>query len=375
MQRDIFPLNSQNWNGKIVLTFCEIYLIINYRHQIMGRYSRERFMKIQIRGWIFGAVISGLLISLMVNPAYAAKSNKANPVAGRDREGLNTILNGIGAPKTKIGRNGDFYIDVKSFNFYGPKKNGKWSLGINLRGPQGVSGVDGKTGERGATTSGSSGAKGEKGDKGERGEAGSSGAAGPAGPAGPAGAPGSDGAAGPAGAIGPAGATGATGAIGATGSVGATGAKGDTGDAGSSNVFVGALNFSSRLEGSAGQGVYSDTFLTLSPGNSYLIDLIIIGQNDESTAQMPLKFEPFALGDAPVISDVKWANTSMQSYRNGVVKTEYVITARFAVDGSLTSQNYSLRVLVTGGLTTSSTGRPVTFLGNYEAQIVGSVSR
>jgi hypothetical protein len=338
-------------------------------------------MKVQIRGWIFGAVLLGLLISLTVNPAYSAKLSNLKPVAGRDKEGLNTILNGIGIPKSTIGRNGDFYIDIKNFNFYGPKKNGKWNTGFNLRGPQGSSGIDGKPGERGAGASGSAGAKGEKGDKGERGEAGSPGASGPAGSIGATGPAGATGATGPAGSVGatgatgPAGSVGATGATGPAGSAGATGAKGDTGDIGPSNVIVGALSFSSRLEGSAGQGVYSDTFLTLSPGNSYLIDLIITGQNDESTAQMPLKFEPFALGDAPVISDVKWANTSMQSYRNGVVKTEYVITARFAVDGRLTSQNYSLRVLVTGGITTSSVGRPVTFLGNYEAQIVGSVSR
>jgi hypothetical protein len=341
-------------------------------------------MKIQIRGWIFGAVLLGLLMSLTVNPAYSAKINNTKPVAGRDKEGLNTILNGIGIPKSTIGRNGDFYIDIKNFNFYGPKKNGKWNTGFNLRGPQGASGVDGKSGERGLSSSGSVGPKGEKGDKGERGEAGSSGASGPAGSigaTGPAGATGSDGSAGSVGAtgatgsVGATGATGSVGATGATGSVGATGAKGDTGDIGPSSISVGSLSFSSRLEGSAGQGVYSDTFSTLSPGKSYLIDLVITGQNSESTEQMPLKFESFAVGDAPVISNTKWSNVSVQSYRNGIVKTEYVITARFAVDGSLTNQEYSLRVLITGGISTSVTGRPVTFLGNYSAQIVGSVTR
>jgi hypothetical protein len=163
-------------------------------------------------------------------------------VAGRDKEGLNTILSGIGIPKSTIGRNGDFYIDIKNFNFYGPKRNGKWNTGFNLRGPQGASGVDGKSGERGLSSSGSVGPKGEKGDKGERGEAGSSGASGPAGAAGsigatgPAGATGSDGSAGSVGATGATGSVGATGATGATGSVGATGAKGDTGDIGPQGI-------------------------------------------------------------------------------------------------------------------------------------------
>jgi len=217
-------------------------------------------MKIQIRGWIFGAVLLGLLMSLTVNPAYSAQINNTKPVAGRDKEGLNTILNGIGIPKSTIGRNGDFYIDIKNFNFYGPKKNGKWNTGFNLRGPQGASGVDGKSGERGLSSSGSVGPKGEKGDKGERGEAGSSGASGPAGSigaTGPAGATGSDGSAGSVGAtgatgsvgatgatgsagvtgsVGATGATGSVGATGATGSAGATGAKGDTGDIGPQGI-------------------------------------------------------------------------------------------------------------------------------------------
>ena len=45
---------------------------------------------------------------------------------------LNTLLNGKGAPSSKTGENGDFYIDIASFNIYGPKTNGKWPTPISL---------------------------------------------------------------------------------------------------------------------------------------------------------------------------------------------------------------------------------------------------
>lgn len=59
----------------------------------------------------------------------------------------NTILSGAGVPAVKLGLNGDFYVDIKSMNFYGPKKNNLWPIPISLKGttgPVGPSGVDGK---------------------------------------------------------------------------------------------------------------------------------------------------------------------------------------------------------------------------------------
>ena len=54
-----------------------------------------------------------LFISIGVQPLYAA---------GRTNQTIaNTVLNGKGAPTAKIGINGDFYINVLSFNIYGPK--------------------------------------------------------------------------------------------------------------------------------------------------------------------------------------------------------------------------------------------------------------
>jgi len=157
---------------------------------------------------------------------------------------INTVLNGTGAPAASLGSNGDFYIDKKSFNMYGPKANGHWPLPVSLRGPIGLMGpvgLSGKVvtaaggviaGERGAT-----GAKGETGTAGPSGPSGTPGAVGPIGltgapgSAGPAGSPGSSGAGSP-------GATGATGATGPVGPVGPTGPAGATGASGSSSIQV-----------------------------------------------------------------------------------------------------------------------------------------
>ena len=46
---------------------------------------------------------------------------------------LNTILSGKGAPKSSLGSNGDFYIDQKSFNFYGPKVKTVGQLQYHLK--------------------------------------------------------------------------------------------------------------------------------------------------------------------------------------------------------------------------------------------------
>ncbi len=54
--------------------------------------------------------------------------------AGRSATSIpNTILNGKGAPTSKVGINGDFYIDTRSLLLYGPKASGKWPLPSNLQ--------------------------------------------------------------------------------------------------------------------------------------------------------------------------------------------------------------------------------------------------
>ena len=203
--------------------------------------------------------------------------------AGRSTTAVvNTILNGKGAPKSSLGIDGDFYIDVRSLLIYGPKAKGKWPTPQNIQGPTGPSGNDGKNGADGKAIStanvntvvgpqGPQGPTGPAGPQGEKGEPGIPGVMGPAGPAGSAGASGPAGANGSNGAQGPAGTTGATGAT------GPAGAKGETGTVGPSEVTV--IDIPSWTLGSATQYSYSNSsqFGTLLANSSYYFQIHIQG--------------------------------------------------------------------------------------------------
>lgn len=170
--------------------------------------------------------------------------------AGRTAASIpNTILSGVGAPSNAVGIDGDFYIDTKNLNIYGPKMKKKWPKAVSLKGSDGSNGTDGKSGSDGKTitnastvagpvgvqgfpglpgTQGDIGPKGEQGLRGEVGATGSQGIVGPIGVQGPIGLTGVIGSQGPAGS-GSQGAPGATGATGAQGPGGATGAQGPSG--------------------------------------------------------------------------------------------------------------------------------------------------
>ena len=162
---------------------------------------------------------STLLVQLSNN------SFAAGPAITTGSQTINTILNGKSAPSLTVGKNGDFYIDVLTMMFYGPKKNGLWPVGVSLKGLDGKNGVDGKNGSDGSTAKAITGPAGPKGETGATGVAGPKGETGATGPMGPSGANGSIGATGPAGAKGETGLTGAKGDKGETGATGATGAK------------------------------------------------------------------------------------------------------------------------------------------------------
>jgi len=203
-----------------------------------------------------------------VQPGFAAtKSVTKLKSAGRTANSIpNTILNGITAPTKSIGINGDFYIDTKNLNIYGPKKNNAWPLPISLRGTAGTAGTDGKTGTPGvagsdgktitntSTVAGTAGATGSTGATGLTGAAGSNGAAGETGAAG------ASGSAGPAGPPGPAGSTGATGAPGASGSLG---------------VVVSELTPWRISTASPGTGTFFAVFPLLQPGKNYMFTIMI----------------------------------------------------------------------------------------------------
>jgi hypothetical protein len=159
-----------------------------------------------------------IALSLAITPSVTAAPKTTLKAAGRVvTTVVNTILSGPTTPTKAVGIDGDFYIDTKNANLYGPKTKGIWKIATSLKqtDTKSVTTVIGEQGGMGAT-----GPQGEKGDKGATGNTGVAGSNGSTGATGLTGAKGNDGATG---------VSGVAGSIGATGSVGATGAKGDTG--------------------------------------------------------------------------------------------------------------------------------------------------
>lgn len=150
-----------------------------------------------------------------------------------------TVISGKGIPNAFIGNDGDFYLNLETYELFGPKQNDNWNSSIKLQGPQGVPGPTGPTGPQGLT--------------------GPTGATGPSGGAGPAGATGAQG---------PQGLQGATGATGATGPQGPQGIQGPTGATGATGTSVVntlPTNFNQKfLIDSTGSGCCD-------PGNSNLV--------------------------------------------------------------------------------------------------------
>ena len=108
-----------------------------------------------------------LVFSLAILPSVSAAEKSTKRAAGPSPTTVvNTILNGSGAPSKSLGINGDFYIDTKNLNLYGPKTKGVWKVTTSLKAKEAataavVTGDTGPTGPKGET-----GAQGEKGDKG-----------------------------------------------------------------------------------------------------------------------------------------------------------------------------------------------------------------
>ena len=193
----------------------------------------------RITGVLISACMVAGNVTLIAESASAEKSIKAGKgisKAGRTLPStLNTILSGVGTPSASFGHDGDFYIDRKSWQFFGPKTKGRWPLPVLLVGPTGSQGAAGAVGPVGAQ--GKSGVKGEGGSSGAVGSATiTAGSAGPIGPSGPAGSPGSLGASGPMGVAGSTGPSGSSGPAGVTGATGSSGLPGPTGATGATGV-------------------------------------------------------------------------------------------------------------------------------------------
>jgi hypothetical protein len=204
---------------------------------------------------VMKTALLAMLMTTIEIPDSLAAGRTANSIA-------NTVLSGEGVPAKTLGINGDFYIDIKTMNMYGPKKNNSWPLPVSMRGPQGPTGAAGTDGKNGSAGSVS---------------AGTAGAAGPQGPAGPAGPKGETGATGPAG---PAGSnTGTAGPAGPKGDTGATGAQGPKGDTGTV-PSIQSVNLTQWTMSTAtpGGGSESSGFGTLLAGKKYFFSVVVSGK-------------------------------------------------------------------------------------------------
>jgi len=61
-----------------------------------------------------------------------------------------TVLSGNGVPAAATGVIGDFYLDLATSNFYGPKKADGWGVAFLLKGQTGATGNTGAVGNTGA---------------------------------------------------------------------------------------------------------------------------------------------------------------------------------------------------------------------------------
>ena len=225
-------------------------------------------------------LIAFALITTLISTPQAFPAGKTSieiKKAGRSATTIpNTILSGNAIPTKTVGIDGDFYIDLKNANLYGPKTKGVWKLATTLRVPEakdvvvpaaGIDGAKGNTGEQGLA--GANGTNGVAGAKGADGVKGADGAKGATGLTGATGSTGYTGATGSIGATGAKGETGATGLAGAAGTNGTAGAKGDTGTAGTNGVD--GSKGDAGLAGAKGdqgiQGLKGDTGLTGSSGS------------------------------------------------------------------------------------------------------------
>ena len=239
-----------------------------------------------------------LITSLAILPSAIAGDKASNKAAGPSPTTVvNTILSGAGVPSKTLGINGDFYIDTKNLNLYGPKTKGVWKITTSLKsrevpvvanvigesGAMGQTGAKGATGDKGAT--GATGPQGVPGIQGLTGLIGTTGVAGAVGLAGATGTPGVAGAKGDAGATGAKGDPGVAGAkgdAGAKGETGTTGGKGDTGGTGAQGVAgISVAKFATLPETILATGVdggtSSNIFFTADSIGNYTFEVLVSG--------------------------------------------------------------------------------------------------
>ena len=326
-----------------------------------------------------------LITSLAILPSAIAGDKASNKAAGPSPTTVvNTILSGAGVPSKTLGINGDFYIDTKNLNLYGPKTKGVWKVATSLKskdvpvvtnvigesGAMGQTGAKGATGDNGAT--GATGPQGVPGIQGLTGLIGTTGVAGAVGVAGAAGTPGVAGAKGDAGATGATGAkgdAGATGAkgdpgvAGAKGETGTTGGKGDTGGAGAQGVAgISVAKFvtlpSATLAITTGDNATSQTFFTADTDGNYTFEVIVAGVVNSSDS-FNLNAE-IVVGNSAITNQFAIA-ASANSFANKISGRQYGFTVIGAVANVSAGAIFALRITnefpVSGGTSITFTGR------------------
>ena len=285
-----------------------------------------------------GLLALSIVLALVLAPTAIAAPNLSNKAAGRTgTTTVNTILSGVGVPSKNLGINGDFYIDTKNANLYGPKTNGVWKLTTSLRAlpTKANPTVPGATGTTGA--------------------AGTAGAAGVIGPRGLPGATGEKGATGTAGLPGIAGANGLPGAAGAPGTAGAPGAAGTNGSISASQS---SISFAALLPGTAGSTTVSNAFGSFEAGKSYVVRVLI--RTFDVNASAPsygIGLSIAADGGAPGITTSYVVSTG--SVYSGTNRVNVSIIADVVLNGVSVVTPYSLIATLTSG-------------SNFEASISAS---
>lgn len=94
--------------------------------------------------WPAGSPLVGPAGTNGTNGVPGARGLKGDPgTAGAAGTPGSVIHSGLTAPAVETGINGDYFINLVTSQFYGPKTAGSWGVPITLQGIQGVPGQDG----------------------------------------------------------------------------------------------------------------------------------------------------------------------------------------------------------------------------------------
>jgi hypothetical protein len=329
-----------------------------------------------------------LITSLAILPSAIAGEKASNKAAGPSPTTVvNTILSGAGVPSKTLGINGDFYIDTKNLNLYGPKTKGVWKITTSLKsrevpvvanvigesGAMGQTGAKGATGDRGATgATGPQGIAGVQGSTGLIGTTGFTGAAGTAGTPGVAGAKGDTGLTGSKGDTGLTGSKGDTGLTGSKGDTGGTGSKGDTGLTGApGSAGISVARFvtvpSATLAITTGGNSTSHIFFTADTGGNYTFEVIVAGvANYSDTFKLNAEI---VVGNSAITNQFAIASYA-NSFANGISGRQYGFTVIGAVADVSVGAVFALRI--TNELSVSG-GTSIAFAGKALVNKVGSI--